>query len=61
MGNRCVIFSNDGNIVNLSAEEMHEDEGFLKVYSEHNELVAMFRQENIKAAYITEIKKMKEN
>lgn len=61
MENRCVIFSNDGNIVNLKAEEMHEDEGFLKVYNDKNELVAMFRQENIKAAYLTETKKMKEN
>lgn len=54
---RVIFWFNDTkNFVNVEAEEFHEDEGFLKAYSEHNELVAMFDIKIIKGAYRTEQK-----
>jgi hypothetical protein len=37
--------------INIPAEEFHEDGDFIKVYSEHQELVGMFRPEDIRIIY----------
>lgn len=50
---RCVFYFGDNNYVNIEADEFHEDEGFLKAY-QHNELVGMFKIDEVKAAYRTE-------
>jgi hypothetical protein len=42
--------------VAVTAEEFHEDGDYLKAYSKHNELVAMFDKSIIKGAYRTEEK-----
>lgn len=56
---RCVFYFCDNNYVNIEADEFHEDEGFLKAYK-HNELVGMFKIEEVKAAYRTEKESRKE-
>lgn len=51
---RCVFWFKDTDIIlNLDAEEFHEDGEYIKAYK-HHELVGMFLTENIKAAYRTE-------
>ena len=50
-------FNDSDNYVSVEAEEIREDGNFIKAYSEHNELIAMFDVEFIKGAYITERKK----
>lgn len=50
-------FNDSENYVSVEAEEFHEDGNFLKAYSSHNELVALFDMKIIKGAYITEPKK----
>lgn len=40
----------DDGYVNLEAEEFHEDAGFIKAY-QRNELVGMFRIEDVRIAY----------
>ena len=47
-------FTDSDNYVNVVAEEFHEDNGFLKAYNSHHELVAMFRVECVKGVYISE-------
>ena len=49
-------FNDTDNYVSVVAEEFHEDDGFLKAYSEHSELVAMFDMKIIKGAYLTKTK-----
>lgn len=44
------IRDEDGYI-NIPAEEFHEDGNFIKVYDEHQELVGMFRPEEIRIIY----------
>ena len=56
---RCVFYFGNNNYVNIEADEFHEDEGFLKAY-QHNELVGMFKIEEVKAAYRTEKESRKE-
>lgn len=52
---RVTIKFNDSNdYINVRAEEMHEDNGFLKVYAEHSELVAMVDISVIKSAHLTD-------
>lgn len=51
-------FNDSDNYVSIEAEEFHEDRKFLKAYSKHNELVAMFDMKIIKGAYLTEQKKI---
>lgn len=53
MGRVTFWFNDSDNYVSVVAEEFHEDDGFLKAYSENNELVAMFDMKFIKGAYIT--------
>lgn len=51
---RIIVKFNDTNqYVNLKADDMHEDDGYLKVYN-GNELVGIFELPNIKTAYRTE-------
>jgi hypothetical protein len=50
-------FNDSENYVNVEAEEFHEDGDFLKAYSSHHELIAMFDMKIIKGAYLTEQKK----
>lgn len=46
-----VRFKNlDDGYVNLEAEEFHEDGEFIKAYK-HNELVGLFRIEEVRIAY----------
>lgn len=49
-------FNDSDNYVSVVAEEFHEDDGFLKAYSEDNELVAIFDMKIIKGAYLTRTK-----
>ena len=49
-------FNDSDSYVSVVAEEFHEDGKFIKAYSEHNELVAMFDIDIIKGAYLTEQK-----
>lgn len=54
---RCIFwFKDNEKFVNIEAEEFHEDDGFLKAYTAHNELVGMFDIQSIKGAYRTEQK-----
>lgn len=51
---RCVVyFSENKNFVNIEAQEIHEEDGFLKVYN-HLSLVGVFKTECVKVAYISE-------
>lgn len=45
---------NPEKYVSVIAEEFHEDGDYIKAYSEHNELVAMFDISIIKGAYRTD-------
>ena len=56
MGRVTIKFKDSNEYISVEAEEMHEDNGFLKAYSDHNELVAMVDISVIKAAYFTEEK-----
>ena len=49
-------FNDSDNYVSVEAEEFHEDGNFLKAYSEHHELIAMFDMKIVKGAYLTEQK-----
>ena len=55
---RCTFWFVDGDrktdYVSVEAEEFHEDEGYLVAYSEHHEIVAMFKKDIIAGAYRTE-------
>lgn len=54
---RVVFWFNDSDAyVNVEAEEFHEDGDYLKAYSCHNELVAMFDKKIIRGAYLVERK-----
>lgn len=50
-------FNDSDNYVSVEAEKLCETGNFIKAYSEHNELVAMFDTKIIKGTYITETKK----
>lgn len=51
---RLTVWLNDSDkYASVEAEEMHEDDGFLKAYSAHNELVAIFDLKCVKGAYIS--------
>lgn len=50
------LFNDSDGYVNVEAEEFHEDDGFLKAYSSHSELVAMFDIKVIRGAYRSEQK-----
>ena len=55
---RITFWLNDSdNYASVEAEEFHEDGDFLKAYSEHNELVAIFDKKVIKGAFLTNPKK----
>ena len=52
---RVTILLNDSEqYISVEAEEFHEDECFLKAYSQRHELVAMVDIKFVKAAYQTE-------
>ena len=51
--NRIIVNFENGYI-NIPAEEMHEDGDFIKIYSEHNGLIGIFRQSYINCAYCSE-------
>lgn len=53
MGRATFTFIDIADFVSVEAEEIHEDGEFIKAYNNHNELVAMFRTEIIRGAYIT--------
>ena len=54
---RVVILYGTDSYLNIEAEEMHEDGEFLKVYTAHQELAAMFRISVVNVAYMSEEKK----
>lgn len=54
---RVVILYGNDAYLNIEAEEMHEDGEFLKVYTAHQELAAMFRISVVNVAYMSEEKK----
>ena len=52
MARVIVRFARDEDgYINIPAEEFHEDGGYIKVYSEHQELVGMFKLEDIRIIY----------
>ena len=54
---RVTILLNDSDhYISVTAEEFHEDEGFLKAYTSRNELVAVVDIRCVKCAYKTEEK-----
>lgn len=55
MSKVVVYFRSSDKYCNLIADDMHEDDGFLKVYN-GTELVGMFLIEDIKAAWKSEVK-----
>ncbi len=54
MARVIAYFKENDNFVNIEAEEFHEDGEYIKVYSDHNELVGMFLTNNIKAIWRSE-------
>jgi hypothetical protein len=51
--NRLVVKFKDGTHTNIDCAEMHEDEGIIKVYNNQCQLVAIFDEKEILAAYIS--------
>lgn len=56
MNHVVVYFKSSEKYCNLIADDMHEDDEFLKVYN-GNELVGMFLIEDIKSAWKSEEKR----
>lgn len=54
MARVTIKFKDSSEYISVEAEEMHEDGGFLKVYAEHSELVAMVDISVIRSAHLTE-------
>lgn len=54
MSRVIVRFKDREDYVNIEAEEFHEDGDYIKVYSDHNELVGMFDASCIKVIYRSE-------
>ena len=54
MSRVIVRFKDNDEFVNIEAEEFHEDGEYIKVYSEHNELIGMFHIPSIKVIYRSE-------
>ena len=57
MLNRATVLYGDGAFFSASAEEMHEDGEFLKVYNSSQEMIAMIRTSLVNVAYMSEEKK----
>ena len=51
------LFKGSDSYISVFADEFHEDGGYLKAYSAHNELVAIVEADCVKAAYLTEDKR----
>ena len=54
MSRVVAYFKDNEGFVNIEAEEFHEDGEYIKVYSDHNELVGMFLTSIIKAIWRSE-------
>lgn len=51
--NKLVVKFKDGTFANIDCAEMHENEGIIKVYNNQCQLVAIFDEKEITAAYIS--------
>ena len=50
---KLVIKFKDGTHANIECAEMHESDGIIKVYNKQCQLVAIFDETEITAAYIS--------
>ncbi len=53
MARVTILLKDSDNYISVMAEEFHEDDGYLKVYSAQNELVAIAEMQYVKCAYRT--------